>query len=271
MNLNSNNVTCEDIIKQGLREANKNIDISLICIANKKDIYAGFLTNLRSQINVSYELITIFNYNNEFDSARCAFNQNAKSAKGKYIAFVHPDVRFTSPTALHDITVKINNISDFGVVGVAGALPIGNRKRQIISSIYQGPHKTRVGVWANCDYEEVQTVDECFFIVQNKYFQRHVFEETRGWHLYAVEYCLNALIDGERNYVVKADLWHLSPGYSLDPNYVKQLEILIKKYKQYFQLICTTVKAWPTRGARAYLYRRYYYCKQTFKQIIKRK
>lgn len=246
-----------------------NIKLSLISIINKKEIYEGFRASLQTQINIKYELIPIFNLNNELNSPRSAFNAESKNAKGEYIVFIHPDIRFTSPTALCDIASLIDRKSDFGVMGVAGALPVGKNKRHIISSIYQGPDKIRVGSWNNNELEEVQTVDECLFIVRKEYFLKHQFGNIPGWHLYAVEYCLNSLIDGKKNYVVQAAVWHLSPGNSLDPNYVKQLDRIIKKYRKYFDQISTTVKAWPTHGLYPSLYRRYYYIKQMIKQRLK--
>ena len=169
---------------------------------------------------------------------------------------------------MHDIAEEVEKISNAGVIGVAGAQPISKNKRRIISSIYQGPNQHRVGQWNGSEFEEVQTVDECLFIIKKDYFIHHKFRVRVGWHLYAVEYCLNTLLDGLKNYVIKADVWHLSPGNSLDSNYIVQLEKLIKQYKQKFDQISTTVKAWPTRGIYAYIYRKYYYIKQRIKRFF---
>lgn len=241
---------------------------SLITVVNNREIYNDFLINLHTQVNIKYELIPIMNLHNELDSPREAFNQAGEKALGKYLMFIHPDIRFRSDEALHDIAERVDKINKAGVIGVAGAQPISKNKRKIISSIYQGSAQNRVGQWGGSEFEEVQTVDECLFIVNKEYFIRHKFEEKAGWHLYAVEYCLNTLLDGMENYVVKADVWHLSPGNSLDSNYVVQLEKLIKKYRRDFEQIGTTVKAWPTRGLQPYIYRRYYYIKQLIKHFI---
>ena len=246
----------------------ENITFTLITIVDNKDVYNEFQRNLEMQTNIKYELIPIMNLNNELDSPREAFNESGKNARGKYIMFIHPDIRFLSRKALHDIAEEMNKIDNVGVIGVAGAKPITKNKRIIISRIYQGLDKQRVGQWNNKDYEEVQTVDECLFIIKKEYFIEHLFEIKPGWHLYAVEYCLNTILDGYKNFVVKADVWHLSPGNSLDPKYVMQLEELVKKYKKNFKQISTTVKAWPTTGVKPYIYRRYYYIKQKIKQII---
>lgn len=67
---------------------------SLITIVNKEDVYQAFKAGLEKQTGVEYELIRINNENNEYNSARKAFNDAAKKAKGKYLVFLHPDIRF---------------------------------------------------------------------------------------------------------------------------------------------------------------------------------
>ncbi len=59
---------------------------------------------------------------------------------------------------------------------------------------------------------EVQTVDECFFIMNKNIIEKMKFTSLNGWHLYAVEQCLRMTKLGKRNYVVPANLWHLSDG-----------------------------------------------------------
>ena len=113
----------------------ENIKFSLISIINRQDIFDDFIASLKTQINIKYEFLPIFNLNNELDSPRSAFNIESKHAKGEYIVFIHPDIRFTSPTALHNIAVRIDKQKDFGVIGFAGALPVGKNKRTILSSI----------------------------------------------------------------------------------------------------------------------------------------
>ena len=154
----------------------------------------------------------------------------------------------------------------FGVVGAAGAIQ-REKKREIITAMVHGDNAMPLGTLVDriC---EVQTVDECFFIVEREYFISHRFPETDGWHLHAVQYCLEAIKDGRKNYVVPARVWHLSDGKSLDYHYVNQLEELIKKEKEDFDLICTTVKAWPTKGIRAMIYRKYYVLKQYIKAKV---
>ena len=241
---------------------------SIICIVNKKAVYDGFCVSLASQNFKDYELIPVWNTEGEYDSARAAFNDAASRAKGKYFVFVHPDIRFLDENSLGDIMKYVSNlpVSGFGAAGAAGAKKKGNG-REIVTNILQGSGKSPVGRSIAAP-EEVQTLDECFFVIEKKYMDEKAFPRRRGWHLYAVEYCLEAIKDGKSNYVVPARLWHLSDGKSLDASYVLQLDELIEHEKKYFDMICTTVKAWKTRGVAAKLYRKYYYLKQKLKKKL---
>ena len=243
------------------------MEASLITIANKKNVYEDFLENLKTQIDVEFELLTAFNYNAEFSSARKAYNQFAEKAKGKYLIFLHPDIRFLNEHALADILHWVEKIPSFGVVGIAGAVRSGQNSCDILTTIVHTPAKQPVGK-KNCGIQKVQTLDECLFVVEKEYFFKHPFPDKDGWHLYAVEYCLQAIKDGKDNYVVPSDSWHLSDGRSLDPNYVIQISDLVKQEKNNFDLICTTIKPWKTKGISAWLYRKYYFVKQCIKKTI---
>ncbi len=243
------------------------IKVSLILIVNKEEVYQDFINSLKTQIDVQYQLIPIANCHHEYDSARKAFNEASQQAEGDYIAFLHPDIRFLSPKSLCDIIQSVESLNDFGVAGVAGAKAISKKERKILSNIVHGDQKQSAGKRIT-EPVSVQTLDECFFIIKKDYFEKHPFPNIAGWHLYSVQYCLDAIRDGKTNYVVPAELWHLSDGKSLDPNYVDQLNDLIKKEKPYFDLICTTVRAWPTKGLSAIMFRKYYKAKQRIKKFI---
>ena len=79
--------------------------------------------------------------------------------------------------------------------------------------------------------------------------------------------CINNL----HNYVVPAEMWHMSDGKSLNPAYMKTLEIMIDRYGTYTDYFNTTVRQWKTTGVSATLYRKYYYLKQILKRILIRK
>lgn len=243
--------------------------LSVLCIANDKKIYDDFLENLAEQKFKDFELITALNMNGEYSGARTAFNENASDAKGEYLMFIHPDVRFLDENAFGDIVYMLDREAPFGVAGVAGAVSDGKGGRDILTTIVQGEAKEKVGSCIE-KAEEVQTLDECLFVIEKDYFEKNPFSNQPGWHLYCVEYCLNAIRDGRVNKVLPSRIWHMSAGNSLDEKYMDQLEKLIEKEKDQFDLICTTVKAWKTGGRAASAYRKYYAFKQKAKRMIRK-
>ncbi|MGI6072190.1 MAG: glycosyltransferase [Lachnospiraceae bacterium] len=248
--------------------------LSILCIVNNADIFEGFTESLEMQEFRDYELIPVWNLENSLKGAGPAFNDAAAGAAGKYIAFAHPDIRFSDEKALGDIMAFLEDVyasesAKAGAAGVAGADENARGGRDIFTNIVHGSSKQPAGMEIDGP-RQVQTLDECFFAVEKEYFFAHPFPSRDGWHLYGAEYCLNAILNGRKNYVVPARLWHLSDGKSLDAEYVRQAEALIKDKKEDFPLICTTVKAWKTKGAGAALYRKYYYVKQKIKRLILR-
>lgn len=244
---------------------------TLIIIMNRKDVYDEFISSLEKQEDVFYEIICIDNCNNQYKSARKAYNEAAMKAKGEFLIFLHPDIRFTSKHDLYYITKYVENIKSFGVIGVAGSpYDLVDGKRVILSNIYHGNNRCKAGKSINRP-EVVQTVDECFFVVEKEEFSKILFSQKEGWHLYAVELCLQFGKLDKRNYVVPANLWHLSDGRSLDYKYVVQLRELINEYKDSIEHINTTVKKWGTKGWINYYYNIYYLCKQWIKGKVKYK
>ena len=243
--------------------------VAIFTIVNNLDMFYEFKSDLALQKNVSYELRPIMNCNGEYNSARIAFNENTDVDDGELYIFCHPDIRFVDEFSLSDFINKAEQIDDFGVIGVAGARRKENN-REIVTTIVQGNKKEHIGRWIE-EATPVQTVDECFFAIKKEYFKSHKFSDKEGWHLYAVEYCLEAIRNNKINYTVPSKIWHMSPGSSLDEKYMSQLELLIREYKNEQDMICTTVKAWPTRGFSAFLYRKYYWLKQWIKRMIVRR
>ena len=70
--------------------------ISIVCVYNNERLLADFLLDSLSRQTVHYELITIDNTENQFTSAVQALNCGGRKARGKYIMFVHQDIRLCS-------------------------------------------------------------------------------------------------------------------------------------------------------------------------------
>lgn len=229
---------------------NQEPKFSLITIVNKEPLYQEFKRNLAEQQGVSYELIKVNNDHNQYQSARLAFNEAAQQARGEYLVFLHPDMRFLDPDALRDILAEITSLDNLGVAGIAGSpLALNQHKRSyIVTSMVQGTHRESVGELIDSPVA-VQTVDESFFVMTAAFFRQHPFTTMTGWHFYSVEECLVALLNGYTNYVVPSRAWHQSPGSSENLQYVQMGYQIVKKYGQSFPWINTTVEQWPTHGA----------------------
>lgn len=224
--------------------------VSIITIVNKEPIYNGFKDSLREQLGVNYELIKIKNDNGQFVSARLAFNQVAKKATGKYLLFVHPDIRFLNEGSLSNIISYCESLKSFGVVGVAGCPGYGSKsvKSVVATNIVQGKQKQPAGQVRVDHPISVQTVDECLFIMKKDVWERIPFSDLKGWHFYAVEQCLRAGKIGLKNYVIPADIWHLSPGTSEDYHYALMGYTMMKLYGKDYPTIYTTIRKWSWTG-----------------------
>lgn len=248
-----------------------NIDFSIVTIVNNLDVFDGFCKSLETQSNTSFELVPIYNLNGEYKSARSAFNSVLSKCNGVYVIFMHPDIRFETPNELYTTRTYLNGITKFGVIGAAGATAekYNKNKRVIYSNMVHGIDKKNAGIRID-SIQEVQTIDECFFILDKRYIVKNKFSELDGWHLYAVELCLRCVLENRKNYVIPLNMWHLSEGKSLDSNYIRQLNRIIKIYGNKFPALYTTVKIWITRGIWHEFYRHYYFIKQKIKRKILR-
>lgn len=221
---------------------------SIITIVNKENVYKDFKQDLAKQKEVNYELIKVVNDHNQFDSARDAYNHALAKVHGDYIIFLHPDMRFLDDLALHDVLNEIVKIHNLGVAGIAGCpSKLYNHKSLILTTIVQDDPPYHFGEPIS-QATKVQTLDESFFVMKSEYAKKHPFSDIQGWHMYAVEQCLVALINGRNNYVVPARLWHMSPGNSENWQYVQTGREIVRRYGKYFSSINTTMTTWNTKS-----------------------
>lgn len=97
------------------------MDFSLILVVNDMEAYKGFLENVKTQNGVIYEITPVYNIGNKkFESAREALAFGAKTATGKYLIFLHQDIRFETEDVLLTLLKYLESIPDFGVIGIAG-------------------------------------------------------------------------------------------------------------------------------------------------------
>ncbi|MBO8139978.1 MAG: family 2 glycosyl transferase [Thermosipho sp. (in: Bacteria)] len=217
--------------------------VSIVCVYNNEKILKNYLLEGLKKQNFEYELILINNVQNKFSSAAKALNHGASKAKGKYIVFAHQDIKFKHENVLANIYNCIKNHPE-GIFGIAGR----DDSNITLSNIEHGIPPQRINDIQIKGLIPVQTLDECLFIVPKKIFEQQKFDEKTidNWHLYAVDYCLEAQEKGIKSYVIGINgIIHRSSGYSMNNNYYKTLRKVAKKHKN-IPIIYTTMGKWPT-------------------------
>ena len=89
--------------------------------------------------------------------------------------------------------------------------------------------------------QEFDNVDECFFGGATEGFRKYPFDEQLcdNWHLYAVERCLNAKVNGHKVYACDVSLVHKSRG-RINHGFNVNLYQICKKYSHKFKRLRTT-------------------------------
>lgn len=239
--------------------------ITVVVVWYKRKQLDDFLRSINGQKEIDVTVIPLDNSQNQYTGAREAFNSVINKIDTEYVMFAHPDICFEDDDVLEKLLSEIKGLKKVGVAGVAGCRQ--GKTWEILSNIVHGENKSRAGEKIEKP-EMVQTVDECMFLVKTDTIRRYSFSNIEGWHMYAVELCLQLLTDGYINYVLPCSIWHKSSGSSLDPNYVVTLDKVVRQYAKNYKYINTTVKQWKTTGFLSSLYRKYYFIKQVVKRRI---
>jgi hypothetical protein len=180
--------------------------ISIVCVYNNEGLLSEYLLRSLARQTVKSELITVDNTKNTFKSAAEALNYGGHKARGKYIMFVHQDIRLCLNTWISDAESTLDSLPNLGVAGIAG-----KRKDGGLSNLAHGISRVSVGTIIK-DPTIAETVDECLLIVPHNVFDVLKFDEItcNGWHLYAVDYCLSSRLLGFETYVLPLPTHHLS-------------------------------------------------------------
>lgn len=220
--------------------------ISIVCVYNDKNILENFLLKSLKNQTAKFELILLDNRQEQFKSAAEALNYGGEQAKGKYLMFVHQDVDLYSNTWLEEVKKILDKLPNLGIAGVAGK---SKNKEGVITNIKHGSPPRFAGKIQFEKLTKVQTVDECLIIIPKSLFTKLQFDENtcNDWHLYAVDYCLNVQKIGFNSYVIPMFIYHKSPGYSMSEQYHKTLKKILKKYRNYYAMVYTTMGNWSTR------------------------
>lgn len=208
--------------------------ISIICACNNEDLFNNMLVaSIKKQNYKDFEIIKVDAKKQGFKSASEALNYGASTSKGDLLIFVHQDVELVDELFFEKL-VEICKSLDFGVAGVAGML---EKENKVYSSVTMDKDK-RQAVIKNTNIMEVDSLDECLLIIKKDNFKG--FSEYKSWHFYAVEYSLRCKRNNEKIFIFPLDIYHLSPGWSLNESYWKTLKLVAKDFKD-FKIIPTTM------------------------------
>jgi len=247
-------------------------EFSIVSVYNDEEVLNEWLLEgVEAQEFDDYELIAVDNTENRFNTAAAGLNHGANQASGKYLVFIHQDVRLLGADWFKRAKTAMEKIPDVGVAGVSGVTDKGIGK----NIIYHGLPPEELNVRLDSDLpdprkkttlneedilsieavrrrypaeivrpltggtkidmpEPVQSLDELLAIVPSKVFSEEQFDPSicDGWHLYVVEYCLRINNRTQyQAYTLPLNVWHRSLGMELDRSFYRILEQMISEYK----------------------------------------
>ena len=232
--------------------------ISVICVYNNQTIFNYFIRASLKKQTTRYEFIFLDNRQGQYPSAARALNEGAKQASGRYLMFVHQDIRIESTHWLEKVEQILDQEEKIGMAGVAGSDPFYSG---VVSNITHGTPPRKAGIIQIESVCEVQTLDECLVIVPRKLFEKHFFFffTCNGWHLYAVDLCLTLKTAGYHNIVLPLPAYHQSTGHEtkrllatilrlgwLPREYYQNLIKVLQKHQKVYPVIHTTCGTWLT-------------------------
>lgn len=215
--------------------------LSIITVVNKKEIFENHLhKTLSQQTSLDYELIVIDNCDGKYDSLGKAYNDAIRNSKGDWLLFIHPDIEFLEKDSLYNFwesCKKLNNQNKKNrLFGVAGTTDNG----EIVSSILLGPNKSK-GKWIGGNsYINVDCVDACCFALPKNVIKKGFATYLKGFHMFVEDLCVQIKKSGGCVLTISANMWHMSPGSSLDWTYYRNTRKLFQHYSDLLVLNTTS-------------------------------
>jgi glycosyltransferase involved in cell wall biosynthesis len=218
--------------------------ISVVCVYNDKRILREYLESSLDAQTSGLEKILIDNSQNKYESAAKALNEGAARANGKYVLFIHQDVRLYPETWLADAEKILDSLQNVGIAGLAGK----KDSEGVMSNITHGIPPRPVSESRIDRVETTQTVDECAVIVPKSVFDVLRFDEEvcDNWHLYGVDYSLSVRNLGLEVFVLPLEAYHRSAAYSISGSYYKSLQKVLRKHRKEYEYVHTTMGDWHT-------------------------
>ncbi len=196
---------------------------------NRREIFRRCIESSCSEQLEPVELIGVDNTQARFDCAAKALNWGGAQASGKWVVFVHQDVVLIDRLWTAYVGDLLDKLEPTGWAGVIGRDSKGQ---------WQGILRDRDCVFGEpfSSPREVQTLDEVVLIHRNEADRKYFDESLAYWHAYGVDACCEAILNGKKNYVLPAPIWHDSP--STNRSGLREANsALSKKYRGRFKII----------------------------------
>ena len=212
--------------------------VSIVCCYNDADKFGEFCNSLETQTEKA-ELIALDNRDGKYSSNAKALNDGIKRVKTEFVVFSHQDILFRQTDDLERFVDHMAQLQLGDILGVAGATKEDK-------GVYTNVCVNSEGVFAGARRVEgimkVQSVDECFFGGKTDSFIQYPFDEKvcDNWHLYAIDWALDASRRGHLAYACDVSVVHPSRG-NINRAYNVGFLRLCKKYAADIDLIRTTI------------------------------
>lgn len=195
--------------------------LSIIVCSVKPERLSLFERNVKETVGVPYEIIL---YDNRVHKKGICevYNTSAHNAKYDYLCFVHEDVSFETKGWGQKLITFAGETEKCGVVGFAGAtMKTSHCSGWMVKDTYnrcslkQGCSHDLWKANMSVPYEKVVVLDGFFLFCSKQIWGKCPFDSTtfRKFHLYDLDFSLQAFIAGYQNYVCgEIDVIHKSSG-----------------------------------------------------------
>lgn len=204
--------------------------VSIIILETNEKQLSRCLKSIKMQnMAEDIEIIVLDNKNSVFTSAACGLNYGAGIAKGNILVFMHQDFYFEDIFTIskyYDYLIKNDN----AIIGPAGVKKNG----LTITDICETDKRIERGIRAKGRIIEAYTLDECMFAMTKKRWEVLKFDEKTcdNWHCYAVDICLQNLINCGENIIYPIKACHESMGNASTKEFRKSIKKMVTKYSK---------------------------------------
>lgn len=212
--------------------------LSLIICSRTPRISEELERNIAETIGCDYELVVIDNSNNKY-SIFSAYNEGVRRSNGDILCFMHDDILYKTNDWGGAVETVFKN-EEIGVAGLLGAYVMTKdygywtMMNPYVTGFVPLLAKNGTMDYANCDFyydatcsNEIATLDGMWLCMSKKFFDSIRFDEElyRGFHFYDMDICVQSIISGYKNVIVRnVEIWHVHSNSQFDYNFVNGMK-----------------------------------------------